>query len=109
MIANEFQRNTILINDGSGHFSDHSNALSNTPHDHEDIVIADFDGNNTPDIVIVSEDDSTHEYYLNNGFEISPTSATACHILLPMQWRQEISIMTATKILLSETQVLKGS
>lgn len=68
VIAVEFTRNIILINDGNGVFTDESNArLPARNFDSEDVAIADFDGNGSPDIFIVSEDNGTNEYYLNNG------------------------------------------
>ena len=36
-------------------------------HDSEDIAVADFDGDGDIDIVFVSEDDQTNEFYVNNG------------------------------------------
>lgn len=68
IIANEHRANILLLNDGSGHFSDASEArLPRGEHDSEDIGIADFDGDGDPDIVVVSEDDQTNELYLNDG------------------------------------------
>jgi hypothetical protein len=68
IIANEFQPNVILINDGNGHFANESVARLPQPrHDSEDIAVEDFDGDGDLDIVFVSEDDKVHEYYLNDG------------------------------------------
>jgi len=68
VIAVEFFRNLVLINNGSGVFSNESNSrLPAQNNDSEDVGIADFDGNGTLDIVFVSEDDSTNELYLNDG------------------------------------------
>ncbi|NER15345.1 hypothetical protein GWK08_17960 [Leptobacterium flavescens] len=68
ILAMEFRRNIILINDGQGRLTDESNnRFPNQVHDSEDIAIADFDKDNDPDIVFVSEDDQTNEYYRNNG------------------------------------------
>ena len=76
VLANEFQANSILINDGNGNFTDQSQArLPQVVHDSEDIAIADFDMDNDLDIIFVSEDDFIHEYYLNNGdgiFTLAP-------------------------------------
>ncbi len=68
ILANEFQPNQILFNDGSGTFTDMS--LTNLPqvtHDSEDIAVADFDKDGDLDIVFCSEDDVIHEFYLNDG------------------------------------------
>ena len=68
IIANEHRANILLLNDGSGRFSDASAArLPRGEHDSEDIGIADFDGDGDVDIVVVSEDDQTNELYLNDG------------------------------------------
>jgi len=68
IIANEHRANILLLNDGSGRFSDASAArLPRGEHDSEDIGIADLDGDGDLDIVVVSEDDQTNELYLNDG------------------------------------------
>lgn len=68
ILANEFQPNVILFNDGTGHFTNASiGRLPQVVHDSEDIAVADFDGDGDLDIVFVSEDDHVHEYYLNDG------------------------------------------
>lgn len=69
VLAKEWQRNRVLFNDGTGNFTDATiGRLSNVSHDSEDIAIADFDGDGWLDIVFASEDDATHEFYLNTGF-----------------------------------------
>ncbi len=68
ILAMEFKKNIILINDGSGVLQDQSDIrFPKTVHDSEDIAIADFDNDGDLDIVFVSEDDQTNEYYLNDG------------------------------------------
>lgn len=68
IIANEFQPNVILINDGKGNFTNGSvGRLPQITHDSEDIAVADFDGDGDLDIVFVSEDDHIHEYHVNDG------------------------------------------
>ena len=68
ILAMEFRRNVILINDGSGVLKDESNErFPNAIHDSEDIAIADFDNDGDMDIIFVSEDDKTNEYYKNDG------------------------------------------
>lgn len=68
VVAVEFTPNKILINDGNGVFTDESAArLPAKDFDSEDIALADFNGDGSLDIFIVSEDNQTNEYYLNNG------------------------------------------
>ncbi|MCW5911014.1 MAG: T9SS type A sorting domain-containing protein [Cyclobacteriaceae bacterium] len=68
VLAKEWQRNRILFNDGAGNFTDATiGRFTDVNHDSEDIAIADFDGNGWLDVVFASEDDSTHEFYLNTG------------------------------------------
>lgn len=68
IIANEFLRNIILLNDGTGKFSDGTESrIPNVNRDSEDIALADFDQDGDIDIVFVTEDDFINEYYWNNG------------------------------------------
>lgn len=68
IIACEFCRNILLINDGNGKFTNESDwRLPFSTHDSEDIGLGDFDCNGWVDIIIVSEDDQIHELYLNRG------------------------------------------
>ncbi len=68
LIANEHRPNILLINDGKGKFTNESTQrIPQVNHDSEDIGIADFDLDGDLDIIIVSEDDQTNEFYLNNG------------------------------------------
>ena len=68
VVAVEFGRNVILINDGSGTFTDESDARIPRPiHDHEDIAIADFDQDGDDDLIFVAEDDRINELYFNDG------------------------------------------
>ena len=74
ILANEFQGNTILINEGNGNFS--NGTAGNLPQriqDSEDVAIADFNMDGHLDLVFCSEDDfglgesNVHEYYLGDG------------------------------------------
>lgn len=66
-LAMEFEPKILLLNDGSGRFSDASMQLPRTVHDSEDVAFADFDGDGDLDLVFVSEDDRTDELYINDG------------------------------------------
>lgn len=81
ILANEFQVNRLLINDGSGGFTLDLNVFLNQDKDSEDIAIADFNNDGHLDVVFCSEDDykigrrNVHEYQwgLGNGtFRVSP-------------------------------------
>ena len=67
IVAIEHAPNVLLINDGTGRFSDESaERIPQHARDSEDIGVADLDGDGDPDIVVVSEDDRTNEMYLGN-------------------------------------------
>ncbi|MDY6983953.1 MAG: VCBS repeat-containing protein, partial [Pseudomonadota bacterium] len=66
-LAMEFEPKILLLNDGSGRFSDASTQLPRTVHDSEDVAFADFDGDGDLDLVFVSEDDRTDELFINDG------------------------------------------
>lgn len=68
ILAVEFGQNRLLINDGSGQFTDGTaGRLPVATHDSEDIGIADFDADGDLDVIVVSEDDQTNELYINDG------------------------------------------
>ena len=74
VLANEFQANTLLINNGQGVFTKATaSALPQEVHDSEDIAIADFNGDGIDDLIFCSEDDihqgqtNVHEYYFGDG------------------------------------------
>jgi len=68
VVACEYCPNIILINNGDGMFTNESSTrLPQVVRDSEDIGIADFDGDGDQDIIFVSEDDQTNEFYLNDG------------------------------------------
>jgi hypothetical protein len=74
VLANEFQSNTILHNNGSGQFVKFtSSALVQNIHDSEDVVVKDLNNDGFPDLFFCSEDDvnlggvNVHEYYIFDG------------------------------------------
>ncbi len=67
-VAVEFGRNRLLINDGSGRFSDRPADLpEHQPGDHEDVAVADFDGDGAADLVFFGEDDQIAAYFRREG------------------------------------------
>jgi len=67
VLAIEFGRNRLLLNDGTGHFTDASDRLPANLRDSEEIAAIDVDGDGDLDLVFVSEDDRLDELYLNDG------------------------------------------
>ena len=67
ILAVEFGQNRLYLNDGTGLFIDAGGRLPVASHDSEDIALADFDDDGDLDAVVVSEDDGTNEYYVNDG------------------------------------------
>ncbi|NNF34122.1 MAG: VCBS repeat-containing protein [Saprospiraceae bacterium] len=80
VIAVEFYKNVILLNDGTGKFEDGSHLIPDKEikkevlpyryypyHDSEDVAVEDFDHDGDYDIVIVTEDDQKNEHYVWTG------------------------------------------
>jgi len=68
ILANEFQNNVVLLNNGQGVFSQGGSGIPPTEeHDSEAIAVGDFNGDGQNDLIFVSEDDFEHEYYWNAG------------------------------------------
>ncbi len=68
VVARERLSNLILINDGTGNFTDESSRFPVALlRDSEDVVLEDFDGDGDLDIFIATEDDQVNEFYLNDG------------------------------------------
>ncbi|MEL6810717.1 MAG: FG-GAP-like repeat-containing protein [Bacteroidota bacterium] len=75
VIAGEYRRNLLFFNDGTGVFSEdpsrlfpEKNVVDGFPgEDSEDIAFADFDLDNDPDVIFVSEDTQFHELLVNDG------------------------------------------
>lgn len=68
VVAVEYGGNVILINDGSGRFTNQSTErIPQKLFDSEDVAIADFSCDGHLDIIFVSEDNQINEYYINDG------------------------------------------
>jgi len=68
ILAVQYQRNKILINDGSGHFSDESaSRLPAQQYDTRDLAIADFNSDGNPDLLFVNNQNQNNELYINGG------------------------------------------
>ncbi|WP_190809515.1 VCBS repeat-containing protein [Flagellimonas sp. S3867] len=68
VLAMEFERNVVLINQGNGVLMDESDKrFPNTIKDSEDIAMADFDQDGDIDFIFVCEDDRKNEYFTNKG------------------------------------------
>lgn len=64
-IAIEYGTNRLLFNDGTGRFTEAP--LDGPSGDHEDVAVADFDGDDDLDLVFIGEDDQVVGFHLNDG------------------------------------------
>ena len=115
-LAMEFEPKILLLNDGSGHFSDASMQLPRTVHDSEDVAFADFDGDGDLDLVFVSEDDRTDELYINDGSgrymdaseRLATDDVTNGLILMDLDGDARLDVLTANigfeRVLISDGQ-----
>lgn len=67
VIANEYQPNRILLNDGTGKFTNATGRLPVKNLDSEEIAIADLNSDGFLDLVFATEDHRVHEMYLNDS------------------------------------------
>lgn len=68
VLANEFQANVLLLNDGGGRFTERVDAFAGDgTHDHEDVAFGDVDGDGVIDVAFAAEDDQHSELWLGVG------------------------------------------
>lgn len=67
VIANEYQTNRLLLNDGNGLFTNATGRIPVKNLDSEDIALTDLNGDGWLDIVFATEDHRIHEMYLNDS------------------------------------------
>src|SRR5690606_27395140 len=67
VIANEYQPNRLLLNDGNGLFTNAAGRIPVKNLDSEDIALVDLNGDGWLDMVFATEDHTVHEMYMNDG------------------------------------------
>lgn len=67
VLAQEIARNIVLLNDGTGVFTQPSGAVNGGFGDNEDVRLADFDGDGDLDMFTAHEDDAVHSLLINDG------------------------------------------
>lgn len=67
VLAQEIARNIVLLNDGTGSFTEASGAVNGGFGDNEDVRLADFDGDGDLDMFTAHEDDAVHSLLINDG------------------------------------------
>lgn len=67
VLAIEFGRNVVQVNDGNGVFTRSIGAIPGGNGDNEDVVLRDISGDGPLDILSVHEDDQVHALFFNDG------------------------------------------
>jgi len=67
VLAQEFDTNIVLLNNGVGVFTLSVGAVNGGSGDNEDVQLADFDGDTDLDMLTVHEDDAVHSLLANDG------------------------------------------
>lgn len=68
VVASELEANKVLINNGSGEFTDESSSrLPAQQYDSQDLIIADLNNDGNQDLFFVGDQNETNELYINDG------------------------------------------
>lgn len=101
-LAMEFYRNLLMINQGGGRFTfAGSENMPVSVHDSEEVSLADFDGDGDLDMLFVSEDDETNEFYLqiepgsfvNSSYRIGPEGTSNSHAVMDLDNDGDLDIL----------------